>query len=339
LSKHNPNLAKSSQIQPSPAKGNPRTRLGFPWISFAELSLFKGLRGPLARKKIFWSPLSLRSIELEGRMPPRGSSNLLRVIHPDCIIAMVSVFVNKVVQKADKLRKSEGIAPPNEPMASSVSDGLREEGPADEARHARSFTILRRSHGTGKAGGGRPTARDGDRREPSSQLALSRVMSQIRMSPVRKACGWIIYQQGEWDFRRRSAPPARGIAMTNGALRAWAIALGAIVFASLFPLYTARADTSSPSGATAAGYPAHAHVRHYTHHTRSAWRSEHHDVYVQYHPYTNSYYPYTNVYYPVYGLNPVTTVAGAVVDSIAAIGVIAAYPIVCFPNYGSCPVH
>jgi hypothetical protein len=129
------------------------------------------------------------------------------------------------------------------------------------------------------------------------------------------------------------------MAMTHGALQVWAIALGATVLVSLSPLYTASADTSAPSGATAARYPAHAYVRHYTHHTHYVWRNRHDDVYVHYHPYTNLYYPYTNVYYPAYGINPVATVAAAVVDSIAALGAIATYPIVCFPYYGSCPVH
>jgi hypothetical protein len=84
--------------------------------------------------------------------------------------------------------------------------------------------------------------------------------------------------------------------MTHGARQVWAIALGAIALASSSPLCTASADTSTPSGATAARYPAHAYVRHYAHHTHYAWRNGHNDVYVQYHPYTNPYYPYTNVY-------------------------------------------
>ena len=52
------------------------------------------------------------------------------------------------------------------------------------------------------------------------------------------------------------------------------------------------------------------------------WRNGHHDVFVHY-AYTNLYYQYTNVYYPAYGINPVATVAAAVVDSIAALGTIA----------------
>ena len=128
--------------------------------------------------------------------------------------------------------------------------------------------------------------------------------------------------------------------MTHGALQVCAIAAGATVLVWSSPLYTASADTSTPSGATAARYPAHAHVRHYTHRTRYVWRNGHNDVYVHNYTYTNPYYPYTNVYYPAYGIiNPVATVAAAVVDSIAVMGAIATYPIVCFPYYGSCPVH
>ena len=42
---------------------------------------------------------------------------------------------------------------------------------------------------------------------------------------------------------------------------------------------------------------------------------------------------------PSYGIiNPVATVAAAVVDSIVFLGAIATYPIYCFP-YGSCPVY
>jgi hypothetical protein len=55
-SKPNPNLAKSSQIGPSPRKEFPRKRLGIPWISLSVLSLFNDLRGPLARKT-FLAPL------------------------------------------------------------------------------------------------------------------------------------------------------------------------------------------------------------------------------------------------------------------------------------------
>jgi hypothetical protein len=41
--KLNPNVSKSSQAGPSSSQIFPRKRLGFPWISLSELSLFKRL--------------------------------------------------------------------------------------------------------------------------------------------------------------------------------------------------------------------------------------------------------------------------------------------------------
>jgi hypothetical protein len=43
-SKPIPNLAKSSKARPSPSKDNQRKKLGFPWISLSESSLFSELR-------------------------------------------------------------------------------------------------------------------------------------------------------------------------------------------------------------------------------------------------------------------------------------------------------
>jgi hypothetical protein len=45
--------------------------------------------------------------------------------------------------------------------------------------------------------------------------------------------------------------------------------------------------------------------------------------------------------YAYYGYhhNPVAAGATAVVGGIADLGSIAAYPVYCFPNYGSCPVY
>ena len=52
--------SKFSQIGPSPCKGNPRKRLGFPWISLSELSLFNDLRGPPGPENIFGSSLPVQ---------------------------------------------------------------------------------------------------------------------------------------------------------------------------------------------------------------------------------------------------------------------------------------
>ena len=87
--------------------------------------------------------------------------------------------------------------------------------------------------------------------------------------------------------------------MTRGALRVRAIALGAAILISLSSPHTASANASTPSGVTAARYPAHAYVRHYAHHTHYVWGNGHHAVYVHYpytYTYTNFYNPYTNVY-------------------------------------------
>jgi hypothetical protein len=91
-SKPNPNLAKSSQIGPSLRQDDPRKRLGFPWISLSELSLFKDLRGPPGLK-LFSAPLSsFRSTDLQWHIAPAsardaallvnaGSSDVAQVIH------------------------------------------------------------------------------------------------------------------------------------------------------------------------------------------------------------------------------------------------------------------
>lgn len=150
--------------------------------------------------------------------------------------------------------------------------------------------------------------------------------------------------------------------MTHQVLRVSAIALGVAAFVSLSPLSTASADSSAPSGATSAtsgatsapsgatsapnaaapslsepaptpGWaesgpsgatgvqPSHAYVRHYAHRyaRHYGWRNGHRYVY--------------------YGNNPVAAAATGVVGSMADLGSVAAYPIYCFPYYGSCPVY
>ena len=152
--------------------------------------------------------------------------------------------------------------------------------------------------------------------------------------------------------------------MTQSVLRVSAIALGAAVFLSLAPLSIARADTSAepaptpgqPAPASNAAAPnatppsaaapslsepaptpgwaesgpgkataaershmrqyAHRYTRHYAHY---AWRNGHR--------------------YVAYSHHPVATAANGVVGGLADLGSIAAYPIYCFPNYGSCPMH
>ena len=144
--------------------------------------------------------------------------------------------------------------------------------------------------------------------------------------------------------------------MTHGALRVSAIALGAAAFVSLSSLSAVYADTSTPTGATSpqsgasstpsgaaptqseatpslsepaptpgwaeAGpqgvqQPSHHYVHHYTRHY--AWRNGHRYVY--------------------YSNNPVASAATGVVGGLADLGSLAAYPIYCFPRYGSCRVY
>jgi hypothetical protein len=150
--------------------------------------------------------------------------------------------------------------------------------------------------------------------------------------------------------------------MTYSVIRVSAIVLGGACLVSLSPLSPARANmsaasgtTSATSGATSAPNPAGAastsggaastgnaaasagserpavqppsrpYVRHYAHHytrhTHYAWRNGHRYV----------YYGYRH--------NPVAAGAATVAGGIADLGSIAAYPIYCFPNYGSCPVY
>ena len=81
------------------------------------------------------------------------------------------------------------------------------------------------------------------------------------------------------------------------------------------PAPTPRLTESSPSRARVAEhhYVRHRYARHY------AWRNGHR--------------------YVAYGANPVAKAANGVVGGVADLGSIAAYPIYCFPNYGSCPMH
>jgi hypothetical protein len=57
------------------------------------------------------------------------------------------------------------------------------------------------------------------------------------------------------------------------------------------------------------------------------------------HHYTGHYAWRNGRRYAYYSNNPVAAAATGVVGSIADLGSIAAYPIYCFPRYGSCPVY
>ena len=132
--------------------------------------------------------------------------------------------------------------------------------------------------------------------------------------------------------------------MTGSVLRVSFAALGVAALVSSFPFSAVRADTtptssvadttptssvgepattlefwveSGPDEATVVQRPAtRNHARHYAHHY--AWRAERR-------------YPYTN--------NPVAAAATGVARGVADLGLLAAYPFYCFPNYGSCAVR
>lgn len=124
--------------------------------------------------------------------------------------------------------------------------------------------------------------------------------------------------------------------MTHSVVRVSAIALGVATLVSLSPLSKASADTSTPSeaaspigatsatgGATAVQHRAVTAERDYTRpnirHYRTVWRNGHRKVY--------------------YGHNPVVAATTGVVGGVADLASLAAYPIYCFPHYGSCPVY
>jgi hypothetical protein len=122
-------------------------------------------------------------------------------------------------------------------------------------------------------------------------------------------------------------------------------ALGVAAFVSSSPLSTVRADMSAgpaptpsaaapslaepvptpdfwvesgPDDATVAQHPAsRRHARHYARHY--AWRDGHRHGY--------------------YGDNPVAAAATGMAGGVADLGSLAAYPLYCFPNYGSCSVR
>jgi hypothetical protein len=66
-------------------------------------------------------------------------------------------------------------------------------------------------------------------------------------------------------------------------------------------------------------YGGHHYSGHYARHAHYAWRHGRR--------------------YATYSRDPVGTAANVVVGGIADLGSIAAYPIYCFPRYGSCPFY
>lgn len=123
--------------------------------------------------------------------------------------------------------------------------------------------------------------------------------------------------------------------MAHSVLRVSIAAFGAAAFLSSFPLSIARADTtptpsfnepastpdfwveSGPDEATVGQHAApRRHVRHYA--RRYAWRNGRRHA---------------------YSYNPVAAAATGLARVVADLGSLAAYPLYCFPNYGSCSVR
>ena len=138
--------------------------------------------------------------------------------------------------------------------------------------------------------------------------------------------------------------------MTHGALRVSAIALGAAAFVSLSPLSTVSADTSTPTGATspqsgstpsgAAPTTGEATPSLNEPAPTPGWaEAGPQDVQQPVHHYTRHYAWRNGRRYVYYSNNPVAAAATGVVGSAADLGSLAAYPIYCFPHYGSCPVY
>jgi hypothetical protein len=162
--------------------------------------------------------------------------------------------------------------------------------------------------------------------------------------------------EGEGLPAARCAAYQKEVAMTHGVLRVSAIALGAAAFVSLSPLSVAIADTSTPSSVTSPQSGASSTPSAAAPTTSEAtpslsepaptpgWAeagpqdtqqpSRHYA-----HPYTRHYAWRNGRRYVYYGNNPVASAATGVVGGLADLGSIAAYPIYCFPRYGSCPVY
>jgi hypothetical protein len=107
--KPNPNPAKSSKIQPSQAKGNPRKKLGFPCISLSETRLFKDLRRPPGAFFLLlaWSPVG-RLAELDAGAKSgttvRSSATHREVAGLALVAGVMSLTMTASFSSADRRR-------------------------------------------------------------------------------------------------------------------------------------------------------------------------------------------------------------------------------------------
>ena len=128
--------------------------------------------------------------------------------------------------------------------------------------------------------------------------------------------------------------------MTGSALRCSAIAFGMVAFASSFSLSPARADTSAaqPSLAEPAPTPGWAEGPADAGTNAAAVGNGT----VVHRPATHAQFRHTaqhNGRRIVRTSNPMAEAARGIAGGVADLGAMAAYPIYCFPNYGSCAVR
>jgi hypothetical protein len=130
--------------------------------------------------------------------------------------------------------------------------------------------------------------------------------------------------------------------MTHGALRVSAIALGVAGLVSMSSISTVRADASATTGTTSAtsgATPSLAEPAPTPDWATSLGIGEkavQEGPAPRHHAY---HYARRGHRYARYDNNPVANAAAGFVGGVADLGAIAAYPIYCFPNYGSCPVY
>jgi hypothetical protein len=126
--------------------------------------------------------------------------------------------------------------------------------------------------------------------------------------------------------------------MTRNALQSSAIALGVAAFVSSFALYPARADTSGaqPSLAEPAPTPGWAEGPADMASGAAAGNA------VVHRPATHAHFRHAAQESPhraVRRSDPVAEAARGIAGGVADLGAVAAYPIYCFPHYGSCAVR
>jgi hypothetical protein len=128
--------------------------------------------------------------------------------------------------------------------------------------------------------------------------------------------------------------------MTYSAIRVPAVALGAACLVWLSPLAPAHANMAATSGATSAPAQGASAPSGAVAATPGATSSPSGPAVVRRRAVGHHHYVHHNARYArYYRYHPIAAGAATVADGIADLGSIAAYPIYCFPNYGTCPVY